>query len=422
MPAPQIATRREFLAGGLGLIGLGTALPNFLINTALAAPSQARDSGRIVVALLLTGGHDGLSDVPPYGHEDYYRIRKATRIEEKEVLKLNHEVGLHPKLTGFRDLLDQRSFAVVLGTGYPTYNLSHFVARDYWEAARSGVETARPGATGWLGRYLDVAYKDNKDPKLSLSIGPYRTPLIITGAEHPGIGFSSPDSFRFTGERSAKGQALYRRLNELPPCGSCGGEAQFVTQTAVHANTSSAEILELIGDYQGSAAYPDTEFGSYLQTIAGLINRGLSTRVYYAAQGTAIFGGYDTHAEQRPRHDRLMEELCQSVSAFYKDLAKHGNAGRVLTFTFSEFGRRVPENYSGGTDHGLAQPMFLFGPMVKPGVHGQQPSLTDLDENGNLKTRVDFRQVYAAILERWLGTPSAPILGGTYAPLDCVTG
>jgi uncharacterized protein (DUF1501 family) len=418
----QIATRREFLCRGLGLIGVGAALPNFLIQTALA-DQKPRSTDRIVVALLMTGGHDGLSTVPPYGLEDYYRIRKAARIEEKEVIKLNNQVGLHPKLTGFKDLLDQRSFAVILGTGYPTYNLSHFIARDYWEAARSGYESGKPGATGWLGRYLDHAFKDNRDPKLSLSVGPYRTPLIITGAEHPGIGFSSPDSFRFAGERTAKGQAVYRKLNEpATAAATCSPDLQFVTQTAVNANASSEKILDVISDYQSDADYPDTEFGSYLRTIAGLINRGLSTRVYYAAQGTAVFGGYDTHAEQRPRHDRLMEELCQSVSAFYKDLAKAGNAGRVLTFTFSEFGRRVAENFSGGTDHGLAQPMFLFGPMVKPGVHGVQSSLTDLDENGNLKTLMDFRRVYAAILEKWLCTSHEPVLGAKYEPLDCVAG
>jgi uncharacterized protein (DUF1501 family) len=157
-----------------------------------------------------------------------------------------------------------------------------------------------------------------------------------------------------------------------------------------------------------------------VRTIAGLIGRGLSTRVYYAAQGTATFGGYDTHAEQRPRHDALMDELCQTVCAFYRDLARQGNANRVLTFCFSEFGRRVHENYSGGTDHGLAQPMLLFGPMLKAGVHGRQPSLTDLDENGNLKTMIDFRGVYACILEKWLGVPSEPILGSTFPRVDVI--
>ncbi|MDP7305164.1 MAG: DUF1501 domain-containing protein, partial [Pirellulaceae bacterium] len=155
-------------------------------------------------------------------------------------------------------------------------------------------------------------------------------------------------------------------------------------------------------------------------TIAGLINGGLKGRAYYAAQGIAVFGGYDTHADQIRRLDLLLNELSETISAFYKDLGRCGNSERVLTFTFSEFGRRVPENYSGGTDHGLAQPMFLFGSGVKPGVHGKQPSLTDLDDRNNLKMQVDFRGVYASILEKWLGTPSEPILEKKYPPVDCI--
>ncbi len=415
----QIATRREFLKCGLGLVGVGSTLPNFLINSAMGA-ERPRHQDRIVVSLALIGGHDGLSTVPPYGLEDYPRIRKATRIHDNEVIKLNQEVGLHPNLKGFKDLLDERSFAVVLGTGYPQYNLSHFIARDYWEAGRTGDTTGKPGSTGWLGRYIDHAFRGNPDPKLGLAVGPGRQPLIITGRDHPGIGFSSPDSFRFTGERSERGRGLYERLNRVTD--SNPNDFQFVSQTAVHANESSQIILDMVNDYDTEVNYPDTEFGASVRTIAGLINKGLSSRCYYAAQGIAVFGGYDTHAEQRPRHDRLMDELCQTVSAFYKDLKRCGNADRVLTFTFSEFGRRVHENYSGGTDHGLGQPMFLFGPMLKPGVHGIMPSLTDLDENGNLKVRVDFRRVYANILEKWLGTPHATILGQKFEELDCVNG
>jgi uncharacterized protein (DUF1501 family) len=414
----SIATRREFLTRGLGVVGLSAALPNFLIRSALAGP-KAQSDQRIVVALLLTGGHDGLSDVPPYGEEEYYRVRKATRIEEKEVIKLNNQVGLHPTLTGFRDLLDERSFAVILGTGYPNFDLSHFVSRDIWEAARPGVTTGKTGAVGWLGRYLDVTFPQDKDPKLGIAVGPGRLPLIITGKEHPGIGFSSPDSFRFVGETGEKGRQTYQRLHELPAQASTE-DLQFITQTAINANAASQQLLELLSDHQTDVEYPDTQFGESLRTIAALIGKGLTTRVYYAAQGIAVFGGYDTHAEQKPRHTRLMDELCKSVCAFYKELKRQGNAQRVLTLTFSEFGRRVPENYSGGTDHGLAQPMLLFGPMVKPGVHGTHPSLKELDQNGNLKMTVDFRCVYAAILEKWLGVPSEPILGQKYQPLDCI--
>jgi len=240
----------------------------------------------------------------------------------------------------------------------------------------------------------------------------------VTGRNHPGIGFDTPDSFRFSGLASAGGQSLYRRLNEL----SCvpSGDLQFVAQTAINANVASNKLGELASKYSTPIEYPDTQFAQSLRTISGLIGGGLSARAYYAAQGVAVFGGYDTHAEQLRRLDQLLGELNDTLTAFYRDLDRQGNGNRVLTFTFSEFGRRVEENFSGGTDHGLAQPMFVMGAGVKTGVHGKQPSLTDLDERGNLKMQLDFRSVYAAILERWLGAPSEPILQGKYEPVDCI--
>ena len=416
MTSNPIATRRSFLTRGLGIVGVGASLPNFLVRSALAAPEDPSND-RIVVSLLLTGGPDGLSLVPPHGHDEYYKYRKNVGIPAKDVIKLNDEVGLHPKLTGFKELLDQGSFGVVLGTGYPNFNLSHFTGRNIWEAAKTGVRTGAVGATGWLGRYVDAACKD-LDPTLNVAVGPARMPLIITGKEHPGVGFSSPDSFRFLGERSEQGQALYEKLNKMTAASA--GDLPFITQTAVNANMASAKLGEKASTYQTPVTYPDTQFGNSVRTIAGLINGGLKGRTYYAAQGIAVFGGYDTHADQIRRLDLLLTELSETISAFYKDLTRCGNAERVLTFTFSEFGRRVPENYSGGTDHGLAQPMFLFGSGVKPGVHGKQPSLADLDDRNNLKMQIDFRGVYAAILEKWLGTPSEPILEKKYPLVDCI--
>ncbi len=415
----NIATRRDFLNRGLGVVGVGATLPHFLLNTSFAGPDpKDHKNDRIVVSLLLTGGHDGLSDMPPHGNPEYYKLRKITRIEEKEVIKINDEMGLHPNLSGFKELLDEGHFAAVMGTAYPNFNLSHFASRDFWEAAHGKGRTGKKGASGWLGRYLDHAFKDDKDPKLSLAVGPGRHPLTITGKEHPGIAFSSPASFGYVGDRSKKGYELYGMLNELA-MKDAAGESQFVTQTAVNANASSDTIRNLVEGYKTPVEYPDTQFGTSLRTIAGLIGRGMNTRVYYAAQGIAQFGGYDTHADQRRRHDELMTELCQSVMAFQQDLARQGNAERVLTFTFSEFGRRVKENFSGGTDHGLAQPMYLFGPGVKAGLHGKHPSLAELD-NDNLKMEVDFRSVYAAILEKWLGVPAKAILDKEYPLIDCI--
>lgn len=426
-----IVTRRELLGRGLGLVGVGSALPNFLVRSALAGP-EAESNQRIVVSLLMTGGHDGLSGVPPYAHEDYYRYRKVTRIEEKDVIKLNDEVGLHPNLAGFRDLLDERAFAVVLGTGYPNPDLSHFVSRDIWEAGERGARTGRPGSLGWLGRYLDTTLPNEVDPALSIAIGRGRLPLVVSGSKHPGMGFSDAESLRYRGARSDRDRMAYERLQGSNTALPAESDLQFVTRTAVGTNAASMRILDHLARYKTDVTYPDTEFGQSLRTIAALIGQGMTTRVYYAAQGIARFGGYDTHAEQKPRHGQLVDELCQSVGAFYKDLKRQGNADRVLTFTFSEFGRRVPENHSGGTDHGTAGPMFLFGPGVKPGVHGTQPSLKELENysdiagpdnfhgSGNLKMHVDFRSVYRAILERWLDTPSQSVLGAEYPLLDCI--
>jgi len=425
MKGPFITTRREFLTQGMGIVGIGMSLPNFMLNSALAGP-QAGSDGPIVVSLLLTGGPDGLSLVPPYAHDAYYANRRVLGLPAKDVLKLNDEVALHPKLARFKEMFDQGSLAVVLGTAYPNFNLSHFSGRNIWEAGREGIgDIAKPGTTGWLGRFVDYACKD-PDPTLNMAVGPGSLPLIVTGKDHPGIGFASPDAFRYFGDRSVKGQELYRKLNattveqQVPKGAPLASELQFVARTAVNANAASAKLGEIAGKYETPITYPDTQFGNSVRTIAGLINGGLKARAYYAAQGIAVFGGYDTHADQLGRLNALLDELGETMAAFYKDLSRCGNAGRVLTFTYSEFGRRVQENYSGGTDHGLAQPMFVMGGGVKAGVYGKQPSLTDLDERGNLKMQVDFRCVYAAILEKWLKVPSEVVLDQKYALVDCI--
>jgi uncharacterized protein (DUF1501 family) len=414
-----IYTRREMLARGLGLVGVGANVPHFLVRSSLAASQEDREA-RIVVALLLEGGPDGLSLAIPHGHDEYYKLRPKLGYDKKEILHLNDEVGLHPRLTGFKSLMDKGQMALVLGTAYPNYDLSHFVARDYWEAGNSRDKTGKAGSAGWLGRYLDHALPDEKSPTLNVAVVPRRFPLILSGQKHSGIGLSAPDSFAYTGQRSEKEQELYRKLSQLPVARPLE-DLQFITRTAINANVASERIRALAGRYSTPVEYPDTQFGRSVRTIAALINGGLDARAYYAAQGIAVFGGYDTHADQKGRLEALLGELSQTVAAFYQDLERASNAQRVLTLTFAEFGRRTKENFSGGTDHGLAQPMFLFGSGVKPGVHGAQPSLTDLDDNGNLKMVVDFRRVYAAILEKWLHTPSEAVLGEKYPLLDVIT-
>ncbi len=418
----KIATRREFLVQGLGLIGVGAALPNFLIDTALAGP-QAQGGENILLVLQLSGGNDGLSTVVPYRDDDYARSRSATRLAGGEVLRIDDEIGLHPNLKGFQELLNQRALAVVQGVGYPNPNRSHFTSMDIWHLADN---SPRPVTHGWLGRYCDRVFQAPRQPTLAMAVGSAEAPLALQGREYTGLSLQRPEMFRSAADRSGNrrlGQA-YRNLtqNAAAQAGT-SANFQFLARTAVAANASSDQILKLAQARRSGVTYPQgqgpqSQLAAALQTVASLIAGGLSTRIYYVFQG-----GYDTHAGQKFRYDQLMTELGNAMAAFQKDLVQQGNAGRVVTMAFSEFGRRVRENFSGGTDHGAAAPMFLFGPRVKPGLHGAHPSLAPADlDQGDLKHAIDFRSVYATVLERWLGTPSQPVLGARYPLVDCLAG
>lgn len=407
----RIATRREFLVQGLGLIGVGAALPNFLIRTALAGP-QARAGEKILVVVQLSGGHDGLSAVVPYRNDDYNKNRDDTRIKAEEVLKINDDLGFHPHLKDVKKLLDQGQLAAVLGVGYPNHNRSHFTSMDIWHQA----DPTRKATYGWLGRYADRQFADVRDPLLTLAVGGGdKAPRAIQGKDHPGISLARPEAYRFVGERSnPKLAEAYRQLQKAEPATSEG--VQFVARTAVDANLSSEQIQRIAGLRKSTARYPATGLATSLQTVANLIAANLSTRVYYVFQG-----GFDTHANQRQRHNTLMTELNDALIAFQNDLAAQGNAERVLTLSFSEFGRTLKENKSKGTDHGTSSVMFLAGPAVQPGVHGKLQSLAPADlVNREPVCTVDFRSVYATVLEQWLGTASEAILGSKFPRVPCL--
>jgi uncharacterized protein (DUF1501 family) len=419
----KIAARREFLTQGLGVVGIAAGaaatVPNFLVKTALAGP-QATSDQSVLVVLQLSGGHDGLSAVVPYGDDGYGRNRQASRIQADEVLKIDNYLGLHPNLTSFKDLLDAGSFAAIQAVGYPNPNLSHFTSMDIWHLADNEARsnsTAKENRFGWIGKYCDVAYKNDPNPQVAISLGSGQSPRALNGLEHPGISFSQPQSFRYLGDRGNQERAeAYAKLNQMTPKG-LSSDQDFVTQTALNANAASASIRELAGNYKTDVSYPTGSLAASLKTVASLIAGGLNTRVYYVFQG-----GFDTHFFQRARHDSLMAELGGAVGAFQQDLAAQGNTERVLTMAFSEFGRRVTENGSQGTDHGIAGPMFLVGPGVKAGIHGEAPDLAQdkMVAGRDLQHKIDFRSVYAEVLEKWLGCPSEPVLGAKFPLIGCV--
>ncbi|MCC6419852.1 MAG: DUF1501 domain-containing protein [Gemmataceae bacterium] len=431
----RISTRREFLTGGLGLIGLGAALPNFLVRTALAA-QQPPNNNTILVVVQFSGGNDGLSTVVPYASDDYGRVRRATRIAANQVLRLNDEVGLHPNLTGLKDLYDRGALAVIQGVGYPNPNQSHFTSMDIWHSADPSIQERGAGipgreaaaTSGWLGRYCDHAYRGQPDALRTVAVGFNQSPRALQGRQHGGLAVQSFGGFRFFigNPRDRERTDVSNRLARIPPAvpAAVNGELDFVTRTITDAIAAGERINNITARYQTNIPYPfNIPLGISLRTVAAMIAGGIPARVFYVQQD-----GYDTHAGQRTRHDKLMGDLNAALTAFTRDLDRQGNAQRVLLMTMSEFGRRVDENGSQGTDHGTAAPLFLIGPRVRAGVHGRHPSLAAADlvagRGGgfgrDLAFHTDFRRVYATILERWLRTQSRPVLGTQMPLLDCL--
>jgi len=317
--------------------------------------------------------------------------------------------------------------------GYPNPNRSHFRSMDIWHSAFPEKEVV---TSGWLGRFFDNTCVGN-DPHVGVSIGE-QLPLSMKGERISPLAFERAESYRYTGKDAERykdlnhddamvsaaapstrpvgaGRVVAGPKKKVEPITS-GAQLDFLHRTAMDAQVSSDDILRMTKQFAPAGQYPNTEFGNGLRTIAAMIAGGLPTRVYYVS-----LGGFDTHANQAPRHAQLMQELNNGIQAFWTDIRKQENEERVLMMSFSEFGRRVDVNASSGTDHGAAAPMFLMGPRVKAGLAGRHPSLTDLDQ-GDLKFSTDFRNVYATVLQNWLDTPSRPILGQQFATMNLVKG
>jgi uncharacterized protein (DUF1501 family) len=399
-------TRRQFLARGLRdstLIALAPTLPGFLARTAHAA-SPEKD-GRILVVVQLDGGNDGINTVVPFKDQGYAKYRKAIRLTEKRLIQINSEVGLHPAMADAGRLLESGRLAIVPGVGYPNPNRSHFRSMAIWQSAR--LDERDHTGLGWVGRGLDEGPPTQDGAPAAMLIGPDSPPPAIRGRRSVSAALDGLDDY-----------ALIDKAAESQPIGSSSAGddlGQFLRRSLLDAYTT-ADRLEGVAGARGDAPYPGSELARRLKLTARLIKAGLGTRVYYLEQG-----GYDTHGHQLPRHAPLLEQLSGSLRAFLDDLEASRLAGRVLVLVFSEFGRRVAENGSLGTDHGTAGPVLLAGPCVRPGLHGAYPSLTDLVD-GDLKMTVDFRRVYSTILESWLGLDSKEAVGGAFDPLPLLHG
>src|SRR5579884_3050362 len=406
--------RRELLRRGALFVALGLTAPTFVARTAAAASSspQAPGTGRTkaLVVVQLAGGNDGLNTVVPIGDDNYYKVRPTLAIPRTDALQIADGLALHPSLSGLKDLFTSGQLAVVQGVGYPNPDRSHFRATDIWQTAAPD----KYEQTGWLGRYLDAQCCGSQPlpagqaPAMAIADS---TPRAYWN-EHVLVP-SIPDIEHFQLEADPadhdRALAAFRMVYDDDEAASM--YETLVRKVGVDAFETSDELKRIAASYKPALQYPQTQFAKNLQTIAQLVDADLGTRVFYVS-----LGGFDTHANQKNTQARLLKELGDGLAAFQRDLEAHGRAGDVLTMTFSEFGRRVAENASGGTDHGAAEPMFVLG-ATKGGLVGDHPSLTDLLA-GDLKFGIDFRSVYATILEGWLGTPANKVLDGSYPTLS----
>lgn len=407
--------RRDFLKS-TGLVAWGALAPGYLTKTACAAGNSYGPGGKdtILVMLQLTGGNDGLNTVIPYGDPLYAKYRPTIKIGKDQIKKVDDHVGLHPALDGFARLLEQQALCIVQGVGYPNPSQSHFRSMDIWQAA-SMAETL---TEGWIGKAL----KQNAAPAFHLAGANEPAPLALAGAPMRAPSVTSLNDFQLklaaaTGGESKMQKAIIEgaaKANENAP-----EMLEFVKKTAINTYESSKRLQEIGKNYQPKVPYPQSALGNRFKLAAQLIDADLGARVYYLS-----IDGFDTHSGQggvNGAHANLLREVGDAVAAFYQDMAQRGHGERVMIATFSEFGRRAKENGSRGTDHGSGAPMFLIGGRVKAGLVGAHPSLEKL-EAGNLKHAIDFRSVYAGILESWLGVQATDVLGGTYEKATILKG
>lgn len=402
----MLIKRREFLKTA----SLATAslwVPRFL--QAHARPGALVHKGKILVVLQLSGGNDGLNTVVPTRNDVYYRERPKLGIERQDALRLTDEAGLHPALTAFKSLYDGGDLAVLHNVGYPNPDRSHFRSMDIWHTASPSAEY---WSTGWLGRYFDARCPGQPtdcaapvlevDDTLSLALkGEQRKGLALQDARQL---YQSAHSPYFVDYLAAQGDAAH----DDSPVG-------YLYKTMAETLNAADYLFEKSRVKPSSGKYPATGLGKHLQTVASLILGDADTSVYYLS-----LGSFDTHINQAGQQKRLFIEMNDALAAFAADLKTEGRWNDVLVVTFSEFGRRVAQNASGGTDHGTANQMFfLGGQLQQKGLLNPLPDLTDLD-GGDLKYNIDFRQVYATLLERWLDTPAEPVLGGRFEPLTFI--
>lgn len=408
-------TRREFLIKGTALIA-GLSFGGTILSTEKGRALLTGHAGffrrrtPVLVVVQLSGGNDGLNTVIPYGSGSYYDARPTIGYHQNEVLSLNQEIGLHPALTELQKLYQSGQLAIVQGVGYPKPDHSHFRSMDIWQTA----EPDKLVESGWLGRYI-LSSSLHKQPLPAIQIGGIVNKSFLASGFNVPVIQSIEQFYTFNpklpvGDKALMKQALEAIYHKKPD----REQLRVVTESALAAFHNVEAIQSMTSSYTGKAAYPNTPFARDLQLTAKLISGKAGTRVFYAQ-----LGGFDDHAQEKQQHAKTLQQLDSGLGAFFRDLRANGLHEDVVVMVFSEFGRRLKENGSGGTDHGTAAPVLVMGKPVKGGLYGAYPSLTSLD-HGDLKYEVDFRSVYYTLIEDWLQGDAKATLGRTYEKLGFV--
>ncbi len=409
--------RRQFLSGnaaGLSLVTLGSSIVPELFHHASAAAADAEHQNRILVVIELTGGNDGLNTVIPVDDPAYHRARPELAIRE-EVHRLSDQFALHPALREVAELFKEGQAAIVHGVGYPSPNRSHFRSLEIWHTAQPELTTAKHG---WLGRFLDESSEEDNGKLTGIAFSERLPQSLFAGrANIPAVRELASYGVFVEGELDV---GVKRQLIEKlssPSGQSAGGDSavDFLNRQARNTYIGADELRQTAERFQPRGEY-EGPLGRQLRMAVQVIAADLGTRIIHVS-----LDGFDTHANQAGSHAELLAQLNRGVSQFLQDLKELNRTDDVLVMTYSEFGRRVNENGSRGTDHGGASPMLFFGSKLKPGFHGEHPSLIELGD-GDLKFSTDFRSLYQLVLEDWFGAKALDILGAEFPKLALIEG
>lgn len=395
-------SRREFLkvSGGGALVSFAPWLPTVFANTANASDASADES--VLVVIQLDGGNDGINTLVPFADDGYAKARNKLLQKTSELHKLNDHVGLHRSMKAAYELFQDDRLAIIQGVGYPNPNRSHFSSMKIWQTA--SMDSEDHAGYGWLGSALDQAAADREGQseasaaKNAIFVGEQEMPVALWGRRSNAISLSRAEDLQLELSPMPSADPNPTTRNNLTDI------EQFVQKQAVAAQSTAKALAQQNQDVGSTASYPDTGLASQLKFVSRLLRSGNTARVFYTIQL-----GYDTHSNQEFAHSRLLGEFSAALKAFLDDLKAAKLDGRVVVLAFSEFGRRAQENDSAGTDHGSSGPVFLAGSPIRGGLIGDTPNMTDLI-NGDLKTLIDFRQIYATLLSEWLDVPSNKIL------------